>query len=332
LAILPKVYCLFPASKIAINDNTITPFDQNQVFRVYFAVTSRLQIVFMRLVRVALRVLLFFALVSSGAAYAQDQSKKEKKSKTRSVYFSWGYNQEWYTRSTVHVDQSGIGSKYDLVQVYGHDHKGWDDRIFHQQLSIPQYNYRLGCYFNKKQDLALEINFDHTKYIITDGQQVRVKGTLEGNPIDKDVTFSEPNGFFYYLNNGANFLLFNIVKRVGIYNTADRKLAIDLTGKAGIGPVVPHVQNSFFGHPNQQHFQLGGWNTGLETALRVTIMRYAFLEFSQKVDYARYSNLKIYNGTCKQAFGTYELILSAGVIFPTTKHNPLFEQKASVVK
>ena len=49
-----------------------------------------------------------------------------------------------------------------------------------------------------------------------------------------------------------------------------------------------------------------------------------FIEFSQKADYARYSHLKIYEGTAKQNFGTYELILSIGAIVPTTKHNPIF--------
>ena len=126
------------------------------------------------------------------------------------------------------------------------------------------------------------------------------------------------------MNNGANFLLFNIVKRVGLYNTKDNNLRVDLTGKFGIGPVIPHVENSFFGKPNEPLFQIGGWNTGIETALRVTVCRYAFLEFSQKVDYARYSNLKIYQGEARQSFGTYELILSAGVIVPSSKSNPMF--------
>jgi len=44
-----------------------------------------------------------------------------------------------------------------------------------------------------------------------------------------------------------------------------------------------------------------------------------YLEFTNKIDYARYSNLKVYKGTAKQAFGTYELILSLGYTFPMGK-------------
>jgi hypothetical protein len=263
----------------------------------------------------------------STSAQTADQPAKKKKNRTGSFYVSWGYNSAWYTRSTVHVTQREIQNDYQLVQVNAHDHKGWNEKsIFRQPITIPQYNYRIGYYFNKKQDLAFEINFDHTKYIIADNQYMRVKGIMNNAPVDETILFSEQNGFYYFLNNGANFLLFNIVKRYGLYHTPDRSIAIDLTGKAGIGPVIPHVENKLFGRTNDMGFQLGGWNTGLETALRVTVMKYGFVEFSQKVDYARYSHLKVAaNGTARQAFGTYELILSAGFILPTTRHNPLFE-------
>src|SRR6201999_3561440 len=121
-----------------------------------------------------------------------------------------------------------------------------------------------------------------------------LKGTFAGKQTDEEVLFTQNNGFYYYLNNGANFLLFNFVKRWGLYNTHDNRFRLDFTGKAGVGPVIPHVQNSLFGETNNPHFQFGGWNTGLETAVRATVLRYGYIEFSQKVDYARYSNLEVY--------------------------------------
>ncbi len=260
-------------------------------------------------------------IVSAYSASAQTAARAKKNG---AFYLSWGYNTEWYTRSTVSVKQESLGNNYKLEKVNGHDHRGWDKDLLHQDFTIPQYNYRLGYYFNEKQDLAIEINFDHTKYIIADSQSIRLKGTLNGSPADTTIFFAEKAGFHYFLNNGANFLLFNLVKRLPLYHTKDRNFYVDFTGKAGIGPVIPHVQNSFFGKENNQGFQFGGWNTGLETAVRVTFMRYAYLEFAQKVDYARYSHLRVYQGRARQSFGTYELILSIGAIIPNSKHNPLF--------
>jgi hypothetical protein len=275
--------------------------------------------------------ILSIAVIALGVnSFAQTSDAGAKKHKRNgSIYFSWGYNGEWYTNSTVHVKQNNEGSDYDMIHVHARDHRGWDEGIFNKALTIPQYNYRLGYYFNEKQDLAIELNFDHTKYIIADGQTIHFRGTQGHTSLDTNIVFSGNNGFYYYLNNGANFFLFNLVKRIGLYHTTDNKLRIDATGKAGIGPVIPHVENSFFGHANTPHFQLGGWNTGLETALRFTVMHYGFLELSQKVDYARYSNLKIYDGTAKQNFGTYELILSIGFYLPTTRHNPVFMSNAA---
>ncbi len=253
---------------------------------------------------------------------------KEKKERTRSVYFSWGYNTATYTKSTVHIKQPSLGNDYKFVKVKAHDNRGWNHRLLHQQLTIPQYNYRLGMYFNKAQDLAIELNFDHVKYIIAEGQSIKTEGTMNYAPYNGNIMFTQANGFYYFLNNGANFFCFNIVKRKGLYSTKDRNLYIDLTGKAGAGPVIPHVENSIFGKKNDKGFQFGGWNAGLETAVRVTFMKYAYLEFAQKVDYARYSNLKVYEGRARQAFGTYELILSLGAMIPTTKNNPLFTPAA----
>ena len=264
-------------------------------------------------------------------ARAQTSSVQKHKKKTGSFYISWGYNHEWYTKSDVHVKQDAVGNDYTLTQVSGHDKKGWDKSIFVQQATIPQYNYRIGYYFNEKQDMGFEINFDHTKFIITDNQNVHLKGKLNGAQKDTTIYFSEAQGFYYFLNNGANFFLLNFVKRWGIYHTPDNKFRLDFNGKVGVGPVVPHVQNEFFGVANDPHFQVGGWNTGIETAVRATVLRYGFVEFSQKADYARYSGLRIADGgTVHQAFGTYELILTVGATLPRGKHNPLFEGRKLV--
>lgn len=164
---------------------------------------------------------------------------------------------------------------------------------------------------------GFEINFDHTKYIFAN-QDAHIKGTINNRQVDTTVTFDEKHGFYYYLNNGANFLLFNVTKKWHIAKTRDEKFKLDFLGKFGIGPLIPHTQNELFGEKNHQGFQFGGWNTGLEGSLRGTFWRYAFFEVSNKLDYARYSGLNIYMGKAHQAFGTYEIIASIGLVIPTS--------------
>ena len=250
-------------------------------------------------------------------SYAQQQPEKKKKKFIKEVYASWGYNGEWYTHSTIHVSQPKLGNDYNFVHVKAHDHPGWNEGLFSKALSIPQYNYRLGFLLDEERGWGFEINFDHTKYIFAD-QNVRLKGTLYGRSVDTSIAFNQANGFYYYLNNGANFLLFNVTKKWHLLKTRNDKVKVDFLGKFGVGPVIPHTQNSLFGMLNHQGFQFGGWNTGLEGSLRATFFRYVYLEYSNKMDYARYSGLNLYEGKAHQAFGTYEMILSLGIIIPTT--------------
>lgn len=262
----------------------------------------------------------FFFLAACCLLAAETRAQNKRTYNKGELYLSWGYNTEWYTRSDVHVKQPELGNDYTFNRIKGHDRRGWDNRLFKKPISIPQYNYRLGYFFNPEKGWAIEINFDHTKFIFQDGQDASLTGKLNGKAVDTTVHFSQENGFYYYLNNGANFLLFNLVKRCELYTSKDQNLKVDFLGKAGIGPVIPHVENSFFGNKNKPHFQLGGWNVGLEAGVRATFFKYGYLEYTNKLDYARYSNLKIYKGTAKHAFGTYEMILSIGGSIPIGKH------------
>ena len=252
-------------------------------------------------------------------------AQQTKKERNGELYFSWGYNKEWYTTSNVSVSQPSLGNSFTFVHAKGADHPGWNEQFFTKAITIPQYNYRLGYIFNKEKGLGVEINFDHTKWIFNDNQLVHIKGEMHNKAIDGQVFFADSvagsdSSSYHYLNNGANFLLFNIVKRWHIYANKKQTILLDGFGKLGVGPVVPHVQVKYFDQPeNDPHFQIGGWNVGVEGVIRATFFHYAYLEYSNKLDYARYTNLKIYQGTAKQAFGTYEMVLSLGVSFPVGK-------------
>jgi len=241
-------------------------------------------------------------------------------------YFSWGYNTEWYTHSNLKISQPALGNEFTFQNIKGHDHRGWDEGLFSKALTIPQYNYRIGYFFGNKKDWGIEINFDHTKFIFADDQLVHIKGVMNNKAVDGYTRFRQndapgaDSSSYYFLNNGANFLLFNVVKRWHLSANKKGSVQIDGLSKFGIGPLIPHVQNKFFDQPeNNPDFQLGGWNTGLEGAVRATFFKHVYLEFAGKLDYARYSHLHIFEGSARQAFGTAEIILNLGLTFNTGK-------------
>jgi hypothetical protein len=104
-----------------------------------------------------------------------------------------------------------------------------------------------------------------------------------------------------------------------------RTLSVDALAKGGVGPAMPRVLNTFKGkvtdHPS---FLYGGWNTALEAALRITVMRHVYVEAAGKYDYASYSDINVHAGTASHSLTTTLFIFSVGYTFATTKHNPLF--------
>jgi len=235
-----------------------------------------------------------------------------------SIYFSVGDNKAWYSPSTIQISQNQLGNSYDLLHVKA-------DNKTHTAVSALQLNYRLGYYCNYEQTLGLEFNFDPVHYGITDGEEVTLKGMVNGIPkVHKIVVFSAKNGYFYQFD-GANLMLLNIVRRIGLYHTNNRKLSFDVVLKGGVGPVMPHVQNSLpIDAADDPVLEWGGWNVGYETALRASIYRYGYVELAGKYDYASLSSIKVYDGIASQHLNTYEAILSIGLTLPTTHYNPLF--------
>ena len=229
-------------------------------------------------------------------------------------YFSWGYNAEWYTKSSIHVSQPALNNDYTFNSLKAHDKLGWNNNLLGKPLTIPQYDYRIGYFFNEKQNWGFEINFDHPKYVVTVGQQDHLTGTMHGRPIDTMVTTGD-SVLLWQLNNGANFLEFNLVRRFNLINKFDSKFKLDCLLKAGAGPVIPHVENTIFGVPNKKHFQFGGWNTDVDVSIRATFFKHVFLEYANKFVYARYYNLRIHDGLAKQSFGCYLTFLVLGGTF-----------------
>ena len=233
------------------------------------------------------------------------------------VYCSWGYNKEWYTKSDIKIKQTELGNDYVFNDVHASDKPGWDKDLLKEHFTIPQYNYRLGYFY--KENEAIELNFDHTKYNVNQEQFIKITGKYNGRNMDTLVYADSNRVLTYQLNNGANFFLFNHVNRITLKEYYKGNVRFDFLFKKGIGFMVPHVENTIMGYDNDPHFQLSGWNVGMEAGVKVSLFKYFYLEFTNKFDYARYRNLRIYNGTAKQAFGTFELILNAGFNIPILK-------------
>ena len=242
-------------------------------------------------------------------------------------YMSWGYNRGWYSKSDLHFKNSSgeanpvtkvSDDSYDFV-VYdatARDRSGFKD-ILKTDLTIPQYVYRVGYFFNDKYDLGVEINFDHTKYVVNDNQTLHVKGTIHGQYIDKDTLVDPINFLHFEHTNGANFMMLNIMKRQKLFASKNTNYRLDAIVKLGAGVVIPKTDVTLFGQRVDNRFHIAGYCAGLDLGFRFQTFKYLFLEYSAKGSFENYKNvLVIGSGKANHHFWTFENILVLGLQIP----------------
>ena len=227
-------------------------------------------------------------------------------------FVSWGYNGDSYTKSDLHISQPSLGNDFTLVGVQARDSKAWTE-LFSHSLFVPQYNFRAGVFFNEKW--GLELALDHMKWIVRQDQKVRMTGALNGAGVDTQVTLT-PDVLRYQLNNGANPIFFNLVRRARLRGEPGRTGSVFLLAKAGGGFAIPHTENALFDKPNEKGFQFfHGWDMDTAAAVRVHILKRLYFEFEEKAVYARYFGVKFDRGTARHSLKASEFTFNFGMAF-----------------
>jgi len=245
-------------------------------------------------------------------ATAPAPAPQTKKASGRQYFFSWGYNGDNYTKSDMHFSQPSLGNDFTMHGVQARDSKTWTE-LFQHGLFVPQYNMRLGVFFNEKW--GVELALDHIKWIVREDQTVRRTGTLNGAPTDGDVALTA-DVLRYQLNNGANPLFFNLIRRWQLMGEPGRTGHLVFLAKAGAGFPNPHTENTVFGVPNDKGFQfVQGWNVDAAAAVRLHLWKPLYFEFEEKLLYASYHGIKIDRGTAKNNVKASEFSFSFGVSF-----------------
>lgn len=262
-------------------------------------------------------VVVFFALILLGSTVFA-QTKKKKEPFFKSMYFQWGYNTEWYTKSNIHFKMSN-GNNFTLHKAKAHDSPDLDAIPKKPlEISIPQYNYRIGFYLNKAKTKALEINFDHIKYIVTDGQLVKVTGIIDGVQVNGDSILNPRTFLHLEHTDGGNLLHINYVenKTLALTKGTNRKL-LTWVWKVGAGINIPRTDFTWKGESLNNMFHIAGYNISGETGLRIYPFKKVFIETTCKSGFVHYVNALANTETLKgnrvtHSFVYLELIATLG--------------------
>jgi outer membrane protein assembly factor BamB len=246
-------------------------------------------------------------------APAQAQPVPTDADRGREFFVSWGYNGDAFAKSDIHFKQPSLGNDFTLIDVEARDSKAWTDGPFSHSLFVPQYNLRFGLFFDEKW--GLEVALDHIKWIVKEDQEVRMTGTMNGAPVDAPIALTE-DVLRYQLNNGANPIFFNLMRRYRLAGERGRTWHTALLLKAGGGFAVPHTENTLFGEPNEKGFQaFKGWNLDAGAAARIHFYKLFYFEFEDKFVYARYFGVNVDRGTAGHSLKANEFSFHFGASF-----------------
>lgn len=243
------------------------------------------------------------------------------------IYLMFGYTRCAYSKSDIHfVDRSNTyypeTGKYHDYDFTIYDAKANDRPDFDKikdvvNITVPQFVFRVGYYFNNKKDFGIELNYDHAKYVVNNYQTVRVKGTFNGTYVDKD-TIMDPENFLHFEHtDGANFWMINFLKRWKLYEPSE-KFNIGFVVKPGVGIVYPRTDVKMMGTRLNNKWHIAGWIVGLESGFRVEFLKNGVFELMGKGSYADYRNVLVLgkgNGKASHHFFTGQLTMTIGASF-----------------
>jgi hypothetical protein len=249
--------------------------------------------------------------------------KENNQKHTGNFYLLWGYNRDWFAKSTIHIsnvngdpnshNEYGVYDFY-LEDVVAHDKPDFKAIKDIANLTIPQFNFRIGYYLNNARNEGWEINYDHAKYVVDDYQTMHIRGQIFGTSVDKD-TLMIPSNFHYEHTDGANFWNINYMRRWNLVKSKNEKFKLNFIGKAGIGFVMPRTDIKIFGNRVNNNWKIAGICANIETGIRGELWQHFIIEFTAKAVAADYISCLVQgkgNGKASQFIKCGEIILNVG--------------------
>jgi hypothetical protein len=260
-----------------------------------------------------LRFFSLAAMLCGIGAYAQDISIPTNRA---TIYLTWGYHRDNYTRSTIHFKDSRTDN-YDFTFYKARSKDQVDVSDFlHTPLTVPQYVLNVGYILKNRKGWGVEFSWDHLKYVVYDNQVIHVKGNIRGNYVDTDTLVTHDFVHFEHTN-GNNYAMFSVVKQINLLKSNKGYHTINALFKAGAGGLVPKTDSYIMGNHNDGPFKLSGFVIGASANVRYITLRYFYVEAGLKAAFADYTHAKLYDkGYAKHTFFSLQSIGSVGLSIP----------------
>lgn len=234
----------------------------------------------------SLLVLLFVSLTFLG--FAQSNVFEKPINKERGLYFYWGYNWDHYTKSDISF--SGNGYNFTLSNVVAKDHQSHfliDTYFNPTHFTVPQYNFRLGYFFNPKWDLSLGV--DHMKYVVQANQSVDIDGYISETNTKYDHDYNHEQIIIakdflkFEHTDGLNYINLEMRHNDNLINF--HKVKVNLIEGFGIGGLLPKTNATLLNRARHDDFHIAGYGCGAVVGLNIVFFDRIFFQSEFKAGY-----------------------------------------------
>jgi hypothetical protein len=240
-------------------------------------------------------------------------------------YIYWGYNREYFTRSTIHFK----GPDYDMTfyNLVAHDRpsKFSANTYFNPvNISIPQYCFRGGYFFTDR--IHVSFGIDHLKYVMDANQRAELSGVINSSVSSKyggsylhDTIVVSPDLLRFEHTNGLNLVTLNVDYLQPCVNIYKRKVWLKWNMGLGGCFVITKTDVAIFNDRTDNEFHLSGYSVAAHTGPRIEFWKWGFIGFEVKGGYMNLPDVPIHNEQPKRAnhqFGFFEYYGLVGFQIP----------------
>jgi len=243
-----------------------------------------------------IKVLLLIFLLATINSFSQDISKAPTNGKKGEFFMYWGWNWSWYSKSDIHFE--GEGYDFELKSVAAQDRQtafSLNKYANPANITIPQYNFRIGYFFNDHYNVSF--GMDHMKYVVEQGQSVKINGFIEGSGSEYDGIYNNDDiviqeGFLEFEHtDGLNYANVEI-RRFDEVHYFSEKIQLNLFAGAGIGGLYPKTNTTLLNKDRYDEFHLAGFGLHALIGANFTFFKYFFIQTEFKGGYINMQDIR----------------------------------------
>ena len=232
-------------------------------------------------------LLLILATTSAGVFSQNEPAYKKGK-----FFAFWGWNRSYYTNSDIHF--KGEDYNFTIHQAKAHDKLSavnYHNYLQLNRITIPQTNFKIGYFF--KDNMAISIGVDHMKYVMDQGQTVRVTGTVrpefENQIHDGQIKLTDDFLKFEHTD-GLNYINAEFEYFHNFYKYQNLKIN-GLVG-AGAGFLLPKTNTTLMSMERHDNFHLAGFGLNGKVGVDVLLWDLFFLRCEGKEGYINMPSIR----------------------------------------